>query len=46
MSWLPTFYIGGGTACETEAEYEGLWLQVKWLGCLLQIAIALRERRP
>lgn len=46
MSWLPIVYLGQGTACESEGEYEGLWLQIKWLGCMFQLAIGRLEPRP
>lgn len=46
MSGLPSIYIGRGTACEPEGEYEGLWLQLKWFGCMFQLAIGRLEPRP
>lgn len=46
MRWLPTFSLSEISMCDDEGEAEGPILTVEWLGWILEIAIARRERRP
>ncbi len=41
--WLPQIRLSAWTGCEDVGTFEGLCLEVIWLGRLVSIAVANRE---